>query len=72
MEYQAKESKAGFSLAELMVVIVIIGLLSALVVPNIIERFHWAQRETAKVEVRQLESATKEYAIMNGLSTLTI
>jgi general secretion pathway protein G len=60
-------ARAGFSLAELMVVIVIIGLLSAIVVPNLLEKFGFAQTSTAKVDVRALESALNEYAVRNGM-----
>jgi prepilin-type N-terminal cleavage/methylation domain-containing protein len=34
---QRSRSRAGFSLAEMMVVIVILGLLATLVVPNVIQ-----------------------------------
>ncbi|MCA8981224.1 MAG: type II secretion system major pseudopilin GspG [Planctomycetes bacterium] len=61
-----RSARAGFSLAELMVVIVIIGLLSAIVVPNLLERFGFAQTSTAKVDIKALETALTEYSIRNG------
>jgi general secretion pathway protein G len=61
-----QSARAGFSLAELMVVIVIIGLLSAIVVPNLLERFGFAQTSTARVDIKSLESALTEYSIRNG------
>ena len=57
---------AGFTLAEMMVVIVIIGLLATLVVPNVLQRFAAASKGKAKVDIMAIESALKEYAINNG------
>ena len=56
----------GFTLAEMMVVIVIIGLLATLVVPNVLSKFAFATKEKAKVDIAAIESALKEYAIRNG------
>ncbi len=39
----ARASRAGFSLAELMVVIVILGLLATVVVPRVVDRLRGAQ-----------------------------
>lgn len=57
---------AGFSLAELMVVIVIIGLLSALIIPNILAKHFRAQVTTASADVNTLSSALDEFAINNA------
>ena len=38
MDTQFRKARAGFTLAELMVVIVIIGLLATLVVPNVVSK----------------------------------
>lgn len=56
---------SGFSLAELMVVIVIIGLLAGLVVPNVMQRFTFAQVKKAEADITAIASALEEYAIMN-------
>jgi general secretion pathway protein G len=58
-------SRAGFSLAELMVVIVIIGLLATLVVPNVIRNLFVANKSKAKVDITQIENACTEYATQN-------
>ena len=63
---RTRSQEAGFSLAELMVVIVIIGLLVTLVVPNVIQRLGFAQRSKAEVDIQSIASALDEYAIMNG------
>ncbi len=59
-------ARAGFSLAELMVVIVIIGMLSALVVPNLMSRFGAAQTKTAQVDINTIKQALDQFAINNG------
>ena len=58
---------AGFTLAEMMVVIVIIGLLATLVVPNVIQRIGTAYRGKVKADIITIESALDEYAINNGM-----
>jgi general secretion pathway protein G len=57
--------RAGFSLAELMVVIVIIGLLATLVVPNVLEKLGFANKKVAAADIMTIEGACKEYAIKN-------
>jgi len=49
--------KAGFTLIELMIVIVILGLLSTIIMPKILSRPQQARRMKAKVEIRNIESA---------------
>jgi len=61
----ARALRAGFSLAELMVVIVIIGLLATLVVPNVLQRLFQANIATAKKNIITLEGACTEYAVAN-------
>lgn len=59
-------ASAGFSLAEMMVVIVILGLLATLVVPNVMKRLSMASTGTAKANINTIASALDEYAIANG------
>ena len=47
----------GFTLIELMVVIVILGLLSTIIMPRILSRPEQARRLKAKVDIRNIESA---------------
>lgn len=58
--------QAGFSLAELMVVIVIIGLLATAVVPKLMDRLSDAKWGKAKSDIHVIEEACKQYAIQNG------
>ncbi|MBG6074873.1 type II secretion system major pseudopilin GspG [Polaromonas sp. CG_9.11] len=56
---------AGFTLIELMVVLVIIGVLAALVVPNVLERADDARATAAKTDVNNLMQALKLYRLDN-------
>ncbi len=56
----------GFTLIEIMVVIVILALLAALVGPKIMGRSDDAKVADAKVQIRNLESALKFYKLDNG------
>ena len=50
-------SKSGFTLIELMIVVVILGLLATIIMPRILNRPEQARRMKAKVEIRSIESA---------------
>ncbi len=47
----------GFTLIELMIVVVILGLLATIVMPRILDRPEQARRMKAKVDIRSIESA---------------
>jgi general secretion pathway protein G len=49
--------RAGFTLIELMIVVVILGLLATIVMPRILNRPEQARRMKAKVDIRNIESA---------------
>lgn len=55
----------GFTLIEIMVVVVIIGLLAAIVAPNIIGRIDQAAATRVKNDIRQVESALQLYRLDN-------
>jgi general secretion pathway protein G len=56
----------GFTLIELMVVLVILGVLAALVVPNVLSRADDAKITAAKSDVSTLMQALKLYKLDNG------
>lgn len=59
--------QAGFSLAEMMVVIVIIGLLATMVVPNVMRNLASAYKTTAKADIAAINGALQTYIIDHGL-----
>jgi general secretion pathway protein G len=59
-------TRGGFSLAELMVVIVIIGLLATLVVPSVVRKLFVANEKKAMADIVAIESALDEYVIENN------
>ena len=56
----------GFTLIELMVVIVILGILAGLIVPRIMGRPDEAKQLKAKMQIESIETALKLYRLDNG------
>jgi len=57
---------AGFTLIELMVVIIILGILAGLIVPRIMGRPEEARRMKARVQIESIETALKLYKLDSG------
>ncbi len=55
----------GFTLIELMVVLVIIGVLAALIVPNVLDRADDARGTAAKTDINNVMQALKLYKLDN-------
>ena len=65
MDVDREEKEAGFTLIELMVVIVIIGLLTTIVVINVLPSQDKAMVQKAKTDVALLEQAVERYRLDN-------
>ena len=57
----------GFTLIELMVVIVILGILAGLIVPRIMGRPEEAKQLKAKIQIESLETTLKLYKLDTGM-----
>jgi len=63
---QNRCARAGFSLMELMVVILIMGLLGAVVAPAVMKQFSNAQKRTTKATMRSFKDAIGMYQMHMG------
>ena len=61
-----KHNERGFTLIELMVVIVILGILAGLIIPRIMGRPDEARRAKARIQLEAIETALKLYKLDNG------
>jgi len=57
--------QSGFTLIEIMVVVIIIGVLSAIVAPVVVGRIEDARVEVVKVDLRTIAAALKIYRVDN-------
>lgn len=57
----------GFSLIEVMVVILIIGIMTAIIAPNILGNTEEAKLKKAAIDIQQLESALEMYKLRNNV-----
>ena len=61
----------GFTLMEVLVVVMILGILAAIIVPRIMDRPDEAKRVAAKADVGALVQALKLYRLDNGFYPTT-
>ena len=63
---RVKMDMRGFTLIELMVVVVILGVLASLIVPRLMGRTDEAKQVKAKMDIATIETALKLYRLDNG------
>ncbi len=64
-------SDHGFTLIEIMVVVVIIGLLLTVVASNVTKRLQTAEHVKSQADIKGLETAVETYRLDNGLYPTT-
>ena len=60
-----RQKNRGFTLIEVMVVVVILGILAAIIVPKVMDRPDTARLVKAKTDIRAIESALNLYRLDN-------
>ena len=63
MQRALRANACGFTLIEMMAVILILGLVMSVVVVNVMDRIEWAKVQTTKVKMRALEGAIEMHRI---------
>jgi general secretion pathway protein G len=65
------QQQRGFTLLEVMVVIVILGIIASMVVPNLMGNKEQADRQKVVVDIQQLENGLDLYKLNNGFYPTT-
>lgn len=65
------KSNKGFTLIEVLVVIVILGLIAGLIIPKITGRVDEAKIDTTKIQMKAIKDALEQFKLDNGLYPTT-
>lgn len=66
-----RQRQQGFSLLELMVVLVILGILASMIVPNVMDSQSEGERQKVVSDIVALENALDMYRLQNGVYPTT-
>ena len=62
---------AGFTLVEIMIVVLIIGILLAIAIPNFVQARESSRARACVANLKQIDSAKQQYLMTNNVSTFT-
>ena len=71
MVYGRQDHRRGFTLIEIMLVVIIIGALAAMIVPRMAGRSEQAKVAVAKADLSNIATALKLYELDNGIFPTT-
>lgn len=63
--------RSGFTLIEILIVVVIIGILATVIIPNVLDRPEEARRTKAATDIKSIEQALLLYKLDNGFYPTT-
>ncbi len=69
MNFRPNTKKAGFTLVEIMIVVLIIGILLAIAIPNFVQARESSRAKACIGNLKQLDSATQQFAMDNKKSS---
>jgi prepilin-type N-terminal cleavage/methylation domain-containing protein len=61
-----KQRKRGFTLVEIMIVVLVIGILAAIAIPNFLSARARAQTDSCIANLREIDDGIQEWAMASG------
>ena len=68
-KFTLKRSKGGFTLIEIMIVVLIIGILLAIAIPNFMNARDTSRTKSCIANMKQIDTAKAQYAMDNSKNT---
>ena len=69
VRHHAARAPRGFTLVEIMIVVLIIGILLAIAIPNFVRARNTSRAKACQANLKQIDSATEQYLMDNRTTT---